>query len=54
MLFNLLGIYCFYCNRYCNPYTEIFLNILFEGSVTCKKDHLLGRTCDKCWKDLME
>jgi len=51
MLFNfLLGIYCFYCNKYYDPYTEIFLNIFYENSITCPKDHLVGHTFDPQWK----
>jgi hypothetical protein len=50
MLFNhLLGIYCFHCQKYLNPHTEVFLNVLYENSITCGKDHLVGNTSDECW-----
>jgi len=53
MLFNfLLGIYCFQCRQYKNPYTEIYLpdGSENEGRVNCLDcDSLLGFTWDKCW-----
>jgi len=49
MLFNtLFGIYCFECKKYINPY-EVLLNVLYEGSITCDKDHLLGNDTDPQW-----
>jgi len=54
MLFNnLLGIYCFFCNRYCNPYTEVFLNVLYKNSISCDKDHLIGNTSDLEWREFI-
>jgi hypothetical protein len=51
MLFNLLmGIYCFYCKSYKDPYTEVYLNVLYEGSITCEKDHLCGNIADPQWQ----
>ena len=50
MLFNyLVGIYCFKCKGYLDPYL-IFLNVLYEGSITCDKDHLIGNTDDLQWR----
>lgn len=42
-------IHCFWCNK---DYwmCEVFINVLFEGSVTCLNDHLLGYEKDKEWK----
>jgi len=52
MLFNyLLGIYCFYCNTYLDPYTGVYLNFLYEGSITCNKDHLVGNESDIQWQE---
>lgn len=52
MLFNhLLGIYCHYCNRYYNPYTEVFINVTSDDSVTCEKNHLLGFTYDQTYEE---
>jgi hypothetical protein len=49
---NLFGIYCFTCNKYLNPHTEVYLNVLYEGSITCKEDHLVGNITDPQWKEL--
>jgi hypothetical protein len=52
MLFNnLWGIYCFYCKRYCDPCIEVFLNVLYEGSISCDKDHLVGNESDPQWQN---
>ena len=52
MLFNnLLGIYCFECKSYKDPYTEVYLNILYEGSITCPENHLVGNTTDQQWQE---
>jgi len=52
MLFNqLLGIYCFLCKKYKDPHTEVYLNVLYEGSITCEKDHLVGNTSDPQWQE---
>jgi len=49
MLFNILfGIYCFECKKYINPY-EVLLNVLYCGSITCDKDHLIGNDTDPQW-----
>jgi hypothetical protein len=51
MLFNyLLGIYCFYCNRYIDPY-QVLLDVLYEGSISCDKDHLIGNQSDPQWQE---
>lgn len=46
---NLLGIFCFVCNKYLNPYTEVYLDVLYEESISCKKDHLVGNQNDEQW-----
>ena len=52
MLFNyLLGIYCFFCKKYYNPYTETYLNVLYENSISCEKDHLIGNIRDLEWQE---
>jgi hypothetical protein len=52
MIFNhLLGIWCSICKRYYDPHTEVFLNVLYEGSITCDKDHLCGNTSDPQWQE---
>ena len=54
MLFNnLFGIYCFYCNRYYDPYTEVYLNVLYEGSIICPQDHLVGNESDPQWQEFI-
>ena len=51
MLFNnLFGIYCFKCKKYLNPYTEIYSDVLYEGSISCENNHLVGNTSDLEWK----
>ncbi len=53
MLFNLLfGIYCFECKKYIDPY-EVLLNVLYEGSITCDKDHLVGNDSDPQWVEFI-
>jgi hypothetical protein len=42
-------IYCFYCNKEYNIYTEIFISFLFEESITCPQDHLIGNVNDLEW-----
>jgi hypothetical protein len=52
MLFNyLLGIYCFHCKKYYNPYTEVYLSVLYEESISCPENHLIGHTFDNSWKE---
>lgn len=52
MIFNtLFGIWCYNCNKYLNPYTEVYLNILYEGSITCEKNHLVGNESDPQWQE---
>jgi hypothetical protein len=51
MLFNhILGIYCFYCNEYKDPY-KVFINVTSNDSVTCEKGHLLGFTYDQTYEE---
>ena len=50
MLFNhLLGVYCFHCNQYINAHTEVYLDVLYEGSISCKHNHLVGNQSDQQW-----
>jgi hypothetical protein len=50
MLFNnLLGIYCFYCKKYYNPCHEVYINLHYEGSITCPENHLVGNESDPQW-----
>ena len=52
MKFNyVLGIYCYHCNRYYDPYIEVYINVLCEESVSCEKGHLLGYTWDLNWEN---
>jgi len=52
MLFNyVLGIYCFECKKYLDPYTEVYHNFLYEGSITCDGDHLVGNESDLQWQE---
>jgi hypothetical protein len=48
MLLNIFGIYCFFCHRYYHP-RKVFVSYLFPGSISCEKDHLLGREEDPEW-----
>jgi hypothetical protein len=53
MLFNyVLGIYCFECKKYLTHY-EVLLNVLYEGSITCDKDHIIGNTWDLQWQEFI-
>lgn len=52
MIFNfILGIWCYNCKRYYNPHTEVYLNFLYEESITCPENHLIGYTFDNSWKE---
>jgi hypothetical protein len=52
MLFNfLLGMWCDKCKNYKNPHIEIYLDVLYEGSITCDKDHLIGNDSDLQWQE---
>jgi hypothetical protein len=55
MLFNIiLGIYCFYCKAYKDPYQDVYLSdgSENEGRVCCLKcDNILGYTSDIQWKE---
>lgn len=44
------GIYCFECKNYKNPHTEVYLDVLYEGSITCGENHLVGNQSDPQWK----
>jgi len=48
---NLLGIYCFKCKRYYDFYTEVYLSVLYEGSITCPENHLVGNEQDPQWQE---
>ena len=50
MKLNSRGIFCFWCNKYIDPYL-VFLHVLFDGSITCDKNHLLGYEHDKVWQE---
>lgn len=45
-------IHCFYCNKDLGL-DKVFLNVLFETSITCEKDHIVGYTYDKEWMRLI-
>lgn len=53
MLLKNNNIYCFNCNKWYDAYTQIFLHVLYEGSISCPNDHLVGNDFDKEWTDLM-
>ncbi len=41
-------IKCYKCDKYYDL-SGIYVNVLYEGSITCWKDHLLGYTWDVEW-----
>ena len=51
MTLNDQGIYCEQCKKYLNPYTEIFLSVLSEDSISCLYDHFLGIQTDPQWQE---
>ena len=53
MKLNKLGIFCFWCNKYYSPYL-VFLHVLFDGSITCGQNHLLGYEHDKEWVNFFD
>lgn len=42
-------IFCFHCNKWYDILTEVWLDFLYEGSITCLEKHLVGNTWDKDW-----
>jgi len=52
MLLNKKGIYCFECKKYYDPYIGVYLNVWFDGSVTCLHNHLLGSEIDFEWRKI--
>ena len=54
MIFNLLfGIWCEECKKYIDP-CEVWINVLYEGSITCDKDHLVGNEWDIQWIEFLK
>jgi len=53
MLINLKNktIHCFYCNED-KEMKDIYLDVLFERSISCDKDHLIGLQTDEEWERL--
>lgn len=41
-------VYCFWCNRWLD-FHLLYLNTLYDGSVTCEGNHLVGNEADKEW-----
>ena len=54
MQINEQGIYCEQCKKYLSPYTEIFLSVLSEDSISCLYDHLLGIQADPIWQEFIK
>jgi len=46
---NQQKIFCFYCNKWYNIYIDVFLNVLYEQSITCTENHLVGNQYDSEW-----
>jgi hypothetical protein len=52
MLFNyVLGVYCHICRKYLDPHTEVFLDVLYEGSLTCDCGNIVGNKRDRQWQE---
>jgi len=51
MQINEQGIYCEQCKKYLNPYTEIFLSVLSNDSISCLYDHFIGIQTDPLWQE---
>ena len=45
-------IHCFWCNKDYKM-SDIYLDVMYLGSVSCPKDHLCGNQDDKEWKKLI-
>jgi hypothetical protein len=41
-------IHCFWCKKDIEM-CHIYLHVLYEGSVTCEKNHLVGNDSDEEW-----
>ncbi len=44
-------VHCFECNK--NYFSEIMLDTLYEGSISCPEGHLIGNQNDEEWKELI-
>jgi hypothetical protein len=44
--------YCFWCNKEIEL-KDIYLHVLYEGSITCDKNHLIGNESDEEWTILV-
>lgn len=51
MLIKKKKVYCFWCNRGYDM-LDIYLNMDYEGSISCPKGHLVGNQDDEEWKQL--
>ena len=51
MLINHNKIHCFWCNKD-YKIKDIYLDMEYEGSISCEKGHLVGNEQDKEWKEL--
>jgi len=49
MQINHNKIRCFWCNKDIS-FAEIELNVLYNGSISCKQEHLIGDVDDLEWK----
>lgn len=43
--------FCFWCNKWINAHLA-FLSVLYGGSITCDKDHLIGNESDPEWQQM--
>ena len=42
-------ILCFECDDWLNAHTQVFLDVLYEGSLSCEHNHLIGNQTDREW-----
>ena len=46
-------VHCFWCNKWYDLYTEVFLNLEYEGSISCPCNHIIGSEWNCEWKDFI-
>lgn len=49
--FKTRKIKCFECNKWLG-FSKLFLHVLYEGSISCEENHLVGNESDMEWQKL--
>jgi len=44
-------VFCFWCNKWIDAHL-VLIDVLYEGSITCDKEHLIGNKQDLEWQTM--